>query len=147
MGKPPGLGWTFPGRQPPYVRGPRSEQAPGSDLQESEEGEVVGCRRRFRTGDDVALPEPARLRPRSEHVVEPDVRIPGGEGVAGHVGMEMPESVDVSRVEHGLDRPPLDPPAQEPGQELKAAWKAAQIEAFAGCERVEVSGHHMEALP
>ena len=67
----------------------------------------------------------ADARLRHEEVVEPHVRVPRRKRVADEIGVQRSERVDVSSIEHALNRPPADLPAAQPHQRTQARRQPA----------------------
>jgi hypothetical protein len=88
--------------------------------------------------DDLAGAQAIREACRHERVVQPHVRAPRRERVAGDVRMQRAESVQIAAVEDRLDRPPADRPAAQPHERTQAAGQLPHVKNLPGCERVEV---------
>src|SRR5690348_4495660 len=109
---------------------------------------VGGFRGVGRVAGDVAGFYAVGIIFRYEDVVEPDVRVPDGEGVAfvGGVGVEIFVGVDVAFVEHDLDSTKSNSAAENQSQQAQAAGQPVHLELFAGGERVEIAGDDVERI-
>ena len=88
-----------------------------------------------------------RVRRRREDVVEPHVRVPHGEGVAGlalRIRVQRPPRVDVAVGAHHLDRAARDVAAAQPDHAADPRRHRRRVEPLARRERVEVAGEHVE---
>src|SRR6476620_9379978 len=58
--------------------------------------------------------------------------------------MEFSEGIEISGVEHHLNRAPADPAAAQPDQRAQARGKLPEVEDVPGRERVEIAGEQVE---
>ena len=79
-----------------------------------------------------------------EEVIEPDVRVPGGEREAG-IRVSGSIGVHISGVENDLDGPPPDLAPAHPDERAQPSGQLAEVEQLARSQRVEVPREHMES--
>src|SRR4051812_23291797 len=108
--------------------------------------QVIGGRRRGGVRHDLAAPNTIRKPRGREEVVEPYVRRPRRKRVADIGPVQQAVCVDVSGVEHQLNRAPPDMAAAQPDERAQAMRQFPEIEQIARRERVEISGEQVEAM-
>src|SRR3954468_2379407 len=89
--------------------------------------------------NDLARSDAGRVCRRHEQVIEPNVRLPGGERPSGIRRMERAVDVRVARVETDLNLAPADAAAAQPDERAQPSRELARIEHVTRRQRIEVA--------
>src|SRR6266850_3856280 len=109
---------------------------------------MIGCGFNYRRGLSyhLACDEPIQKGLWHKHVVKAHVGIPCRKSVALVIFVKGPKCVDVSGVEHVLDRLTLELSTADPDKAANPGGQPAKLQYFTRRQGIEISDQHMKAI-